>query len=95
MNKEFQQYDNVYKANNIFPPSWKVDEKLCEEFCFATRTQLGELLEKAREDNLLTVDEIVVALTKTGIKWTILQTQKQTSEILFFSISWIWEWIGK
>jgi hypothetical protein len=55
------------QANNIFPEKWKVDERLCEEFCFATRTQIGEILEKSREDNLLTVDEIVTALTKTGM----------------------------
>ena len=39
-----KQFSEHY--SKIFPAAWKVDEYLCEEFCFTTRDKLSELLEK-------------------------------------------------
>eukprot|EP01097_Dermamoeba_algensis_P003624 TRINITY_DN2496_c0_g1_i1.p1 TRINITY_DN2496_c0_g1~~TRINITY_DN2496_c0_g1_i1.p1 ORF type:complete len:440 (-),score=105.80 TRINITY_DN2496_c0_g1_i1:19-1338(-) len=42
--KTLRTYDENYTA--VFPPSWRMDEKITEEFCKRTREQFVHILEK-------------------------------------------------
>eukprot|EP01119_Soliformovum_irregulare_P016119 TRINITY_DN462_c5_g1_i2.p1 TRINITY_DN462_c5_g1~~TRINITY_DN462_c5_g1_i2.p1 ORF type:complete len:831 (-),score=285.75 TRINITY_DN462_c5_g1_i2:80-2338(-) len=54
-------YDEQF--SKIFPTSWRMDELLCEEFCFTTRQNLIDILENTRHS--LNVDVLVSLIKRT------------------------------
>jgi hypothetical protein len=69
-----KQYSEHY--SKIFPAAWKVDEYLCEEFCFTTRDKLSELLEKYKF--LLSNNKDMIPVFTKAIK----NTQKFKCELM-------------
>eukprot|EP01114_Cavostelium_apophysatum_P019690 TRINITY_DN6415_c0_g2_i2.p1 TRINITY_DN6415_c0_g2~~TRINITY_DN6415_c0_g2_i2.p1 ORF type:complete len:816 (-),score=248.73 TRINITY_DN6415_c0_g2_i2:14-2461(-) len=54
-------YDEQYRK--LFPPPWKMNELICEEFCFTTRQNMTDYLELNRKT--LDADILISGMTKT------------------------------
>jgi hypothetical protein len=68
-----KSYDQVF--TRVFPPGWRVNESVVEEFCFQTREKLIELMEGSKAT-------LNVASLKKALKQTIMFEREL---ILFFS----------
>jgi len=62
-----RSYDQVY--TQVFPPGWRMNEYIAEEFCFQTREKLIDIMEKTRQS-------LDVSALKRALKKTILFEQE-------------------